>query len=178
MLNHPHLFLVESDLPTLKNALKWVEQKCHIQNSKGEMVCNYAVSVDNGYIVLLWKGSVGYGKKMAHSRLPFVVEKRDSMFSIYEVIGVEPYLLDLKLLSEKYEFLSGLCHLPEEEKRERHRQRCREWRNANKDKTREYRLNRSPISKEKEKEYLAKWRLENKENTKNTHENASFPFFV
>lgn len=148
MLNHPHLVLVESNLPTLKNALKWVETKCYIRKSAGELVCKWGVEVEAGIVVLLWRASVQNKKVMAHSRLPYVIEMRDCLVSIYKIENVEPYLLDLKLMSESYDFTSELTN---EQKRERHLQQMREWYYNNKEKHQKrqrinYQLKKYPLN--------------------------------
>ena len=144
MLKHPNLFLVENEITTFKYALKYVRAKCYINEQEGELVRIWTVEVLGGRIVSLWRCSKEHTHIMAHSRLPFVIEERDGLFAIYQVKDIPPYLLDLKLLDESYGFESKLT---DEQRKEKHLQQMRKWRNSNKNYYRKrYIQNKYPLN--------------------------------
>ena len=144
MLKHPNLLLVEDDITTFKSALKLVEAKSYINKYDNELVRIWTVEVEGGRIVSIWRCSKEDAKVITHSRLPYVIEERNRLFAIYEIIDTPAYLFDLKLLDESYGFESKLT---DAQRKKRHLQQMREWRNTHQEYHRKrYLQNKYPLN--------------------------------
>lgn len=102
MLNHPHLKKVDADLKTMKQVFSFVASRCDIKLESDERIKLWKTNLKNGYLFIMWKGYSTKRKSETQGRLPYILECRNHVYTLYSIVNIEPYLFKLRLLDEPF----------------------------------------------------------------------------